>query len=77
MFLADFFFFLLQIALGPGEGIALFLDEVVDFVELPNIIGREAALAFARLVGLEEVELLLPVTDEAGGDAKDVGNFAD
>ena len=75
--MADSLFFFLQVALGPGEGVALLLHEVVDFVELAEAVGREAALALAALVGLQEVELLLPVADKAGGDTEHGGHFAD
>ena len=72
-----FSFFFFKVALGTGEGVALLLDEVEDDFELAQVVRGEAALALARLVGVEEVELLLPVPHEAGGDAKHAGDFAD
>lgn len=77
LFLVDFFFFVLEVALGPGKCVALFLHEMEDDFELPDILGRETAFALAGLVRAEELELLLPVAHEAGGDAKELGHFGD
>lgn len=75
--MADFFFFLLQVALGTGEGVALLLDEVKDDFELLDVLRREAPVALAGLERAQELELLLPVPDKAGGDAEKLGHFGD
>ncbi len=62
---------------GPGDGVALAVDETLDFDGEFDFAAAVEALAGSTLVGLELGELGFPEAENVGLDAADAGHVTD
>ena len=63
--------------LGTGQGVAFYLEQLVNDMHIAHIALGEETVPFLVLARAQHIEFLLPVTDHGGVDIQHGRHFAD